>query len=52
MEYPSRATQLQNANETTISGGAQVINAGRDVVLHPPQPAAGNVKVLQYRSYN
>jgi len=41
MESSSRAALLQNAIGTTISRGAQVINAGRDVVLHGPLPAAG-----------
>ena len=44
MESSSRAAQLQNAIGTTISGRAQLINAGRDVVFHGPLPAAGTLK--------
>ena len=34
MESALSATLLQHAIGTTISGSAQVINAGRDVILH------------------
>ena len=44
MESSSRAAQLQNAIGTTISGRAQLINAGRDVVFHGPLPTAGTLK--------
>ena len=40
MESSSTAALLQNAIRTTISGST-LINAGRDVVLHGPLPAAG-----------
>ena len=41
MESSSRVAQLQNAIGTTVSGRAQIINAGRDVILPSPLPAAG-----------
>ena len=44
MESSSRAAQLQNAIGTTISGRAQVINAGGNVVFHGPLPAASTSK--------
>ena len=43
MELSSSTALLQNAVGTTISEGAQVINAGHNVILHnsPAPPAAG-----------
>jgi len=43
MESSPLTALLQDAIGTTISGSAQVINAGRDVVLHgsPAPPAPG-----------
>jgi len=53
MESLSGAAQLKNAIRTTVSGGAQVINAGRNVVLHgslAPLPAGMSdiILICQY----
>ena len=44
MESSSSTALLQNATGITISGNAQVINAGGNVVLHGPLHAAGTSK--------
>ena len=45
MESSSTTALLQNAIGATISGSAQLINAGHDVVLHGPLPAAGTSRL-------
>ena len=53
MESSSRAAQLQNAIRTTISGQAQLITAGCDVVitLDVSLLRGGQISIKMYHTY-
>ncbi|KIK01532.1 hypothetical protein K443DRAFT_98399 [Laccaria amethystina LaAM-08-1] len=47
MESSSSTALLQSAIGTTISGSAQVINAGHDIIFHGSLPAPGTSSLLR-----